>query len=400
MSSKMIDLYAIHDAWFYTMNDGDVDDRAAIKFYEKLIRENPSMNIMVYFTDNRFDISKPYYLNSNIKFQEKFNISDVMNSKKVGVFSKIKDSTIRDELTSVLLEKKNGYCQGDKIGCYNFPDDSYKPLLDAMTYKFSTEYTNITFPVSFMDNLDSQYKNDYLAYGFLKLIAIGGIINIPSLVYRLYCPKIGGGPGTNILKIQKWFMDYTYLDINSQPNSFEDVNKLIINEYTKKNGSDLLDNFTPLKDFIVKATQVKQVKINDVMVDINLEALENSLKVMIIFGNLIYKPKTSNKLFDSDTKQFYTLSGIPEGNLLCESDETPPLYDLVAAYSIMFNSFPLEDNQTQKDKDNIKDEIIQFFSKKTIDHNLYNYDNCNNNLYTIVTFVFITLFVVAFIMTC
>jgi hypothetical protein len=155
-----IDLYAIHDAWFHSMNDGDVDDRAAIKFYEKLIDKHSNIKIMVYFTDSRFNISKSYYLNTNIIIQENFNILDVMKAKKVGVFSKIKDATIREQLTTLLSERNNGYCQGDKIGCYNFPDDNYKPLLDSMTYKFSTEYTSITFPVTFLDKLDPKYKND------------------------------------------------------------------------------------------------------------------------------------------------------------------------------------------------------------------------------------------------
>lgn len=362
--SSTIDLYAIHDAWFHSMNDGDVDDRATIKFYEKLIERNPNINIMVYLTDERFNVSKQYYLNSNVKFQDKFNITDVMNANKIGVFAKIKDSTIREQLVSVLTEKKNGYCQGDKIGSYNFPDDSFKPLLDSMTYKYSTEYTNITFPVSLLDNLDPEYKSDYLVYGLLKLIAIGGIVSLPSLVYRLYCPKIGGGPGTNILKIQGWFFENTKLGdcgIAIDADNFQYINEIIIDEYIEKNGSELLSHFEPLTQFMESAKKMKQVKINDVMVDIDLRALEMSLKVMIIFGNSVYQPKTSNCLFDENTKEFYKLSNMPPGNLLASFNETPPLYDLVASYSIMFDSYPLENEQTQKNKDDIKEKIIKFF---------------------------------------
>jgi hypothetical protein len=346
--------YAIHDAWFYSLNDGDVDDRAAIKFYEKMIEKNPEIKIMVYFTDERFNISKSYFNNSNITFCENFNIEDVLMSDKVGVFAKIKDEKIRNALVPILTEKKNGYCQGDKIGSYNFPDDNYSALLNSMTYKYSTDFTNICFKDSFLDILDPEYKNDYLVYGLLKLIAIGGIIHFPGLVYRLYCPKIGGGPGTNMLKIQNWFKSIIpeLNEITIDSDNFRMVNEIILNEYVPS--LIILNYFKPLTTFMKKAEEMKKVKIGDQLVDIDLEALHNSLKVMIVFANIIYKPRVGISLFNIETTDFYTLTNIPLGDLMISLDETPPLYDLIAAYCIL-------NNITTDDKEFIKNEIINFF---------------------------------------
>lgn len=347
------DLYAIHDAWFNSLIDGDVDDRGAIKFYECLIKKNPSIKIMVYFTDNRYSVAKTYYTDSNIVFRETFDIEDVKNAKKIGVFSRIKDKNIRDSLTEIIKERKNGFCQGNKIGTYNFIDEEYSDLLNAMTHKLSTDLTNICFPTSFLDVLDPEYKDDYLAYGLLKLIAIGGIIHMPNLIYRLYCPGIGGGPGTNMLKIQSWFKgiipeleEFTTID----ESNFQEVNSVILKKYV----SDVLIDFKPFTQFMEKAVSLGKVKIGNEMVDINIPALENSLMVMIIFGNLVYKPISGGSLFNSETKEFYSLINMPKGNLLVSFEETPPLYDLVAAYCMF------EENYKSI---SLKEDIMKFFNE-------------------------------------
>lgn len=352
--SSTIDLYAIHDAWFNSMIDGDVDDRAAIKFYEKLMIKNPNIKIMVYFTDNRYNVSKSYYQNSNIIFCENFDIEDVKRADKIGVFAKIKDATIRSQLVEVISEKKNGYCQGDQIGAYNFPDDSYAPLLNSMRHKFSTDLTKLSFPSSFLDVLDPEYKDDYLSYGLLKLIAIGGIIKMPNLVYRLYCPGIGGGPGTNMLKIQEWFKEQipALSGFSIDAGNFQTVNDIILNDYLAKEKSfEMFDQYEPLARFMESAATFKSVKIGDKTVDINLEALGTSLKVMILFGNLIYKPKEGSRLFDSGATEFYSLTNMPAGDLIVSFEDTPPLYDLVAAYCLFYDRFTYD----------VKGDIIKFF---------------------------------------
>jgi hypothetical protein len=334
------ELYAIHDAWFKSLSDGDVDDRAAIKLYERLIMKNPSIKIMVYFTDNRYNISKSYYHNSNIEFCDSFDIEDVKKAKKIGVFAKIKDTMIRDSLVEVLKERNNGYCQGDKIGAYNFPDDTYKPLLDSMTHQFSTDFTNICFPSSFLDVLDPEYKDDYLSYGLLKLIAIGGIIHLPNLIYRLYCPGIGGGPGTNMLTIQKILqpMFPELKDMKIDAEHFQEVNNIILSSvYNIKPVEHI-----PIIRFLEKARENKNIDIN---------VLKNSLEVMILFANHIYKPKVGVSMFNADTEEFYSLTNMPDGDLLISIDETPPLYDLVAAYCV------INDNYIS----NVKEDIMSFF---------------------------------------
>jgi hypothetical protein len=367
-SMNMINFYAIHDAWFKNLLDGDVDDRAAIKFYEKIINQMPNMVIYVFLTDSRYEISKEYYTKSNITFVENFNIEDVKRATHVGVFANIKDSSIRDQITEVILEKKNGCCQGNVIGTYNFPNDSYAGLLNAMTYKFPTDFTNISFPSKLLDVLDPEYKEDYLLYGMFKLIAIGGIAHMPALIYRLYCPRIGGGPGTNILKIQEWFKetyDFIPKDMTIDETNFIEVNNMILENFTPP-------EFVPLNTLMEKTRELKQIKIVDkkyqegfYMSDINYDALDNSLKVMMIFGNNIYKPKDSETLFNSDVKQFYSLTNLPEGMLKCKFNETPPLYDLVAAFCIFVNVFNMSSPafHTQDNKEFVKELIIEFFNE-------------------------------------
>ncbi len=364
---KTIDFYAIHDAWFKNLLDGDVDDRAAIKFYEKMIKENPDMVIYVFFTDSRYDISKKYYTNSNITFVENFNIEDLYKSNYIGVFANIKDGTIRDQITNVISEKRNGCCQGNVIGTYNFPNDNYSNLLNAMTYKFSTDFTNISFPENLLDVLDPEYKDDYLLYGMFKLIAIGGIVNMPALIYRLYCPRIGGGPGTNILKIQEWFKenyDFIPKDMTINETNFIEVNTMILEHFTAP-------EFKPLSTIMEKARELKKIKIVDpsllegyYMSDINYDALENSLKVMMIFGNKIYITNDSNPLFNTSVKEFYSLTNLPDGKLNCKFNDTPPLYDLVAAFYIFKQIMDLSALSFTPDrKEFIKELIIEFFKE-------------------------------------
>jgi hypothetical protein len=365
-SMNTIDFYAVHDAWFKKLLDGDVDDRAAIKFYEIIIKKCPNMVIYVFLTDERFEISKDYYNNSNIKFVETFNIEDVKRANRVGVFANIKDATIRDQITDVILEKNNGCCQGNVIGSYNFPNDNYSKLLNAMTYKFPTEFTNISFPADLLDILDPEYKDDYLLYGMFKLIAIGGIAHMPALIYRLYCPKIGGGPGTNILKIQEWFKETYEIIPKEMPideTHFIEINKLILKHFNAP-------EFEPLNTLMEKARELKQIKISDptlpegyYMSDINYDALDNSLKVMMIFGNNIYMPNDKTLLFNENIKQFYSLTNLPEGTLNCKFKDTPPLYDLVAAFCIFEYIHVIDSPQfhTPDNKEIIKKYIINYF---------------------------------------
>ena len=66
--------------------------------------------------------------------------------------------------------------------------------------------------------------------------------------------------------------------------------------------------------------------------------MENSLRVMFYFARVAYAPTDKPFLFNETTTKFYSLSDIPVGKLIFELNETPPLYDFVAAY-LTLNGF-------------------------------------------------------------
>jgi hypothetical protein len=237
-----------------------------------------------------------------------------------------------------------------------------------MTYKFPTDFTNISFPSELLDALDPEYKEDYLMYGLIKLIAIGGISHMPALIYRLYCPRIGGGPGTNILKIQEWFKEnceFIPREMTIDETNFMEVNQLILANFTAP-------EFGPLNTLMEKARELKQVKITSdaflagyYMSDINFDALENSLKVMMIFGNNIFMPTDGSLLFNSNVTQFYTLTNLPEGTSKVKFSTTPPLYDLVAAFCMFENIMDIDSlTFTPANKQSVKENILDFFKEK------------------------------------
>jgi hypothetical protein len=196
----------------------------------------------------------------------------------------------------------------------------------------------ITFPMSFLQILDPPYFTDYQKYGFMKLISPGSIAHIPGLLYRLYCPDVGGGPGTNMLAIQRYLQDYFHIlpEIEIDKNTFAIFNKELIDQKgltlprTIRNMPILQDN--PM--------------------------LRDAITVMVYFANLIYtKEGTRDPLYDDDTP-LYSLDNLPPGSIRLLRDhymnthkkmESPPLYDLIAAHAVLYDHLPS------------KEEVIAFY---------------------------------------
>lgn len=371
-----------HDPHVAGQVTGDVDDLAAMRLYETMMKIDPYLRVTVYLTDERLVAAQPYFTDTNLvikNLSEKgpdgkvvINLkeADLYSADKIGVFAPIADKDIRDMITRVILAKKNGYCQGDKIGVTNFPNKDYENLLHAIDAKFSTETTNLSFPSELLTDLDPNFSEKYLSYGLLKLIAIGGIARNPKLVYRLYCPGIGGGPGTNLIKILELIQKNnpfqsvpSDVDFTSIPCDMASAGTLcqhIIDLYDKKqkmeNTADPLDGFMPLDNLIDEASK-------DATID--TQSLRNSLKVMLIFGNMIYAPTDGTVLFNNTQEKFHSFLDIPSGKLMISLDKTPPLYDLVAAYCMMFDS-PDEFSTVPSNfvPSNIQDLIMGFFKKE------------------------------------
>lgn len=301
-------LYAFHDPWFHGFSDGDVDDRAAFCVYERFLRMNPSKRIMVYVGE-RYQETMRYYGHFQIEFQETLHIPDVESADKVCVCAPIKNPVDRANVGTIVYHKKNGYCQGCKIGTMNFPNANYEGLLECMTYRYSTADTMIPFPISFIKKLDPSYQ-DYTQYGYIKLFSPGAIANIPGLLYRLYCPEMGGGPGTNMLTIQRCLQKHFHLleDIPVDKDHFALFNERLILE----------KGLTPTQP-------IKQITDN--------YYLRNSLTVMMYFANLVYL--TNGPLYTEETP-LYSLNNLPEGTLAIVDEETPPLYDMVVAHAVLY----------------------------------------------------------------
>jgi hypothetical protein len=313
-TNSSIYLYAIHDPWFHGMPDGDVDDRAAFCAYEKYAIAYPDKKIIVHVGD-RYDETAQHYGHFRLEFRKDFIEEEIASAEKICICAPVKNERERNYLTYVLSLKKNGYCQGCKIGCMNFPNQAYMPLLESVSQRYSTVDTMITFPVSFTQRIDPLYWEEYQKYGLLKLFSPGAIVHIPGLLYRLYCPGLGGGPGTNMLTIQKCLQ--THFDILDEmpvdKDHFMEFNQALI----KKKG--------------LKPTAAIQ-KMPNVMA---IPELVDSLTVMVYFANLVYRIQ-DGPLYKDDT-ELYSLQSIPEGTLWIQETESPPLYDLVAAHAMLYD---------------------------------------------------------------
>jgi hypothetical protein len=304
-------LYAIHDPWFYGMADGDVDDRAAFCAYEEYLSKYPDNKIIAYVGE-RYDATVKYYGHFRLLFRNTFDPKEISAAEKIMICAPVQDPIHRNVLTNILSLKQNGYCQGCKIGCMNFPNKNYLPLLDSIpvSNRLSTLDTMIPFPMSFVQRLDPYYT-DYLQYGFMKLISPGAIAHIPGLLYRLYCPEIGGGPGTNMLTIQRCLQKHFCIltDIPVDKDHFIKFNKRLIQE----------------KGLMIRSSYEN-------------EHLSDSITVMMYFANLIYKIEHGN-LYEENTP-LYSLNTLPPGRITLIEEESPPLYDLVAAHAVLYGGLP------------------------------------------------------------
>jgi hypothetical protein len=75
------------------------------------------------------------------------------------------------------------------------------------------------------------------------------------------------------------------------------------------------------------------------------KVLEEALIVMVYFANLVFIKKDGTLLYEKN--DICSLNTVPEGMLKIQLEETPPLYDLVAAFCTI-NDIPsnsLDDNK-------------------------------------------------------
>ncbi len=361
-------IYAIHDAYYPGCDDGDVDDRGAINYYARFLESNPEYEyVTVYLVGKgRFAKGLPYMTQKNIIYEETFNLSEAMLADKIIISAPVPDENVRSELAKIIREKQNAFCQGDKIGVTNFPKPEYQELLDSIPEKnrFSTQTTAITFPPRILDILDPENKGEYMSFGLLKLIAIGGIIHMPSLIYRLYCPEIGGGPGTNMLKIQELIQKHLVpiMKDDYDQTKVQQLKELIVYKGNFEEFNRLVIDIVHHKEIYVHASMnlVNQfmVTFREKLPDANHEAMENALKVMIYFARMIYVTTDADLLFDTSTTKFYSLSEMPQGNLMIDLDETPPLYDLVVAHLVLNGYTNLAYFLTDRDLTQMK--ILQY----------------------------------------
>ena len=309
-------LFAIHDPWFYGLEDGDVDDRAAFRYYERYMMRNPTHEVIVWIEDlARYEQVFLHFQGSPIQFYHDFPMDHFISSDKVCISAPVKDPILRDKIADHLSVTGKGYCQGTKIGTTNFPSKAYERLLESIPteHRFCTYVTNLCFPTELLDTLDPDYKHEYMSYSIMKLISPGGIVHIPGLLYRLYCPILGGGPGTNMLKIQQCLKDY----------------------------------HPGLEDLIITAEGFRDTNL-DIMGRLGLEPplfltglqpeLIDAMTVMIYFANKYYKTG-SFRVYDN-CESLYSLRTLPPGTIDLPLTETPPMYDLVVAIAVLQDMHP------------------------------------------------------------
>ncbi len=306
-------LFAIHDPWFHGMPDGDVDDRAAFCVYDAYVSNYPFETIRVYVGDRLAETLK-HYNHLGILFTDKMVPEEIEEAKRVLICAPVHDASQREMLREIMSRKQNGYSQGCKIGCMNFPNANYLPLLTSVQTRYSTIETMMTFPLEFLWKLDPLYK-DYTRYGCIKLFSPGAILSIPGLLFRLYCPELGGGPGTNMLAIQRLLQQKGILPhVPVDKDHFAEFNRTLIQE----------KGLTPIPA-ILGATAIPE--------------LIDSLTVMMYFANLVYD--TGRGPLYHENAPIYSLQTLPLGE--CAVEDPPPLYDLVAAHACLYGWTSQED---------------------------------------------------------
>ena len=185
-------LFAVHDPWFYGLEDGDVDDRGAFRYYERYIARNPMYQVIVWIADlDRYELTIKHFPTSPIQFYHEFPRDHFLSADKVCISAPIKDPILRDQIADHLSVFRKGYCQGTKIGTTNFPSKAYEDLLESIPadHRYCTYVTNLCFPTELLDTLDPEYKHEYMAYSIMKLISPGGIVHVPGLLYRRRWPR-------------------------------------------------------------------------------------------------------------------------------------------------------------------------------------------------------------------
>jgi hypothetical protein len=106
-------LFAIHDPWFYGLEDGDVDDRGAFRYYERYLAREPTHEVIVWISDlDRYEKTLEHFPNSPIKFYQVFHKEHFITSDKVCISAPVKDANLRDQMACHLSVSGNGYCQG------------------------------------------------------------------------------------------------------------------------------------------------------------------------------------------------------------------------------------------------------------------------------------------------
>ena len=306
-------LFAVHDPWFYGLEDGDVDDRGAFRYYERYIARNPMYQVIVWIADlDRYELTIKHFPTSPIQFYHEFPRDHFLSADKVCISAPIKDPILRDQIADHLSVFRKGYCQGTKIGTTNFPSKAYEDLLESIPadHRYCTYVTNLCFPTELLDTLDPEYKHEYMAYSIMKLISPGGIVHVPGLLYRLYCPILGGGPGTNMLKIQQCLKDYHpgLEDLTITAEGFRETNWDIIGQLGLS-PPEFTNTMKP--------------------------ELEEAMTVMMYFANKYYKSNDGSfRVYDAQDS-IYSLRTLPPGKIDLPLTETPPMYDLVVAIAVL-----------------------------------------------------------------
>lgn len=306
----MFTLYAIHDPWFHGLPDGDVDDRGAFCVYDRYLQDHPLESIRVY-VGNRLEQTLQHYSHLRVVFTDKLLREEIEIADEILICAPLKEAADRQMLMEIMELRKNGYSQGCKVGSMNFPNHHYLPLLESVSNPYSTVDTMITFPIAFIEKMDPLHSKDYTRYGCIKLFSPGAVAHIPGLLYRLYCPEIGGGPGTNMLSIQR-ILQQRFGILPDVP-----IDKDHFIEFNQKLLQSIDTSVLPI-DAITKLTPIP--------------ALIGSLAVMTYFANLVYITE-QGPLYQKDS-EIYSLQNLPKGDCLVE--DPPPLYDLVAAHAALY----------------------------------------------------------------
>jgi hypothetical protein len=342
---EMINLLLVLDIWVPGMSLGDIDDLLLAATAHLM---NDKVSLKIYLVNNEARLAAMRgqqdlagYFSEGTFIEGKFTAEHLAWATKVLVCAPMDDPEAVALMTADSAANPGKYgCQGADDKAYNIKGEALQAMANTFVSRYPTNKTNISFDKSILTKLrfEDSVINMCLSYTFRKLVSPGAVLGI---VARLYCPLVAGGPGGNMLTIQR-HLNTVFFDnklsvtaesfhaTNESIHAFVKANRLALEEDVRFRFSyEAIDLFLADVDPVVDQLAAANPTIAE---------LPLAMRVVRLYANLFYVPHAGfAPLYAPDTP-FFALDNLPDGALhhSIETQLTTVVgYDLVAGWAFL-----------------------------------------------------------------